>query len=621
MKATTILFRLVALGLLVTLTSGSVAAQDNGGTNRVGWCGATDLERLYVRYDGDQSLAAACFQNGICDDPLTRDLYLPLDTQQLIFVNCYMHVFREDDGSNPAASEADIIASIDQVNQNLLEAGIQLNVTWRYVNSSQYRSMDRQTEDGGMKAAFAINPTLFLNIYVTEIIDPTFPPGQIILGYANTPWQSVAQTTNGGCVLNDVSNGGFGPGSLTFAHEIGHNLGLYHTFRGVDEVGQCGACYESPDNPDNDNRGDFCSDTRPTPTNFSCNEPGGGDPCTATPWAPTPISNIMGYSNDACVTEFSTQQMARMRCWSLDAVETWIEPLTITTGDTIFGEAPLTVEFAGHAPRRDDVAAWMWEFGDGGMTDTARIVSHTYTVPGARDVYLEIDIPGVNQSKINDNAVFVHADTIKPTDVQAGASQPFFVDITVENSLPLTEIILPIQFGQGLWGLSIDSVLNTGTRTDGWDVDTLFGPDQTERFVVILRAPAGDTLQAGSGSLLRLWSKMPFIELPGSESVTVEPLVFWDPEFTTIPGIYTPQALPNTITFGCCSGTTGDVNCDGSVGLPDLSTLIDHLFITFTPLCCDEEANIDGTGGVGLPDLSVLIDNLFISFTPLPSCP
>ncbi len=70
----------------------------------------------------------------------------------------------------------------------------------------------------------------------------------------------------------------------------------------------------------------------------------------------------------------------------------------------------------------------------------------------------------------------------------------------------------------------------------------------------------------------------------------------------------------------CCAGVTGDVNCDGSVGLPDLSTLIDHLFITFTELCCSDEADVNADGSVGLPDLSTLIDHLFVTFTLLPSC-
>ncbi len=72
----------------------------------------------------------------------------------------------------------------------------------------------------------------------------------------------------------------------------------------------------------------------------------------------------------------------------------------------------------------------------------------------------------------------------------------------------------------------------------------------------------------------------------------------------------------------CCVGTVGDVNCDTFVGLPDLSTLIDHLFITFTPLCCPEAANVAaGDCIVSLPDLSALIDHLFITFSPLAPCP
>ncbi len=79
-----------------------------------------------------------------------------------------------------------------------------------------------------------------------------------------------------------------------------------------------------------------------------------------------------------------------------------------------------------------------------------------------------------------------------------------------------------------------------------------------------------------------------------------------------------------TATFAtklsCCLSLTGDVNCDGGVGLPDLSTLIDNLFITFAELCCDGEADVNADGSVGLPDLSTLIDHLFITFTPLPFC-
>ncbi len=74
----------------------------------------------------------------------------------------------------------------------------------------------------------------------------------------------------------------------------------------------------------------------------------------------------------------------------------------------------------------------------------------------------------------------------------------------------------------------------------------------------------------------------------------------------------------------CCFALTGNVDCDpsGETGLADLSTLIDHLFITFAPLCCAGEADMVISNGdeVGLQELSALINHLFISFEPLPSC-
>jgi hypothetical protein len=85
---------------------------------------------------------------------------------------------------------------------------------------------------------------------------------------------------------------------------------------------------------------------------------------------------------------------------------------------------------------------------------------------------------------------------------------------------------------------------------------------------------------------------------------------------------------PNS-PFGCCSGysldgRTGNIDCDPGKGIDisDLSTLIDFLYISFNPLCCDASANIDGdpAGGIDISDLSGLIDFLYISFNPTAFC-
>ncbi len=72
----------------------------------------------------------------------------------------------------------------------------------------------------------------------------------------------------------------------------------------------------------------------------------------------------------------------------------------------------------------------------------------------------------------------------------------------------------------------------------------------------------------------------------------------------------------------CCVAATGNIDCSAGDGVDigDLTVLIDNLFITFAPLCCPGEGNVDATGGTDISDLTVLIDNLFITFGTLPNC-
>ncbi len=73
----------------------------------------------------------------------------------------------------------------------------------------------------------------------------------------------------------------------------------------------------------------------------------------------------------------------------------------------------------------------------------------------------------------------------------------------------------------------------------------------------------------------------------------------------------------------CCVGDVGNMDCsdDQRPNMGDLTVLIDHLFISLTPLCCEPEGNIDLIDEVDSGDLNMLIDHLFISLNPLPACP
>lgn len=78
-------------------------------------------------------------------------------------------------------------------------------------------------------------------------------------------------------------------------HEVGHYLGLYHTFQG-----SCG--------DDCSSSGDLICDTEPQdmPTSECRDDESCG--------APDPVSNFMNYSWEICMNRFSPEQVRRMRC-------------------------------------------------------------------------------------------------------------------------------------------------------------------------------------------------------------------------------------------------------------------------------------------------------------------
>ncbi len=75
----------------------------------------------------------------------------------------------------------------------------------------------------------------------------------------------------------------------------------------------------------------------------------------------------------------------------------------------------------------------------------------------------------------------------------------------------------------------------------------------------------------------------------------------------------------------CTGGSVGNVDAsmDNLVTMGDLTVLIDHLFISLTPVICPAEANVDmsADGRITMGDLTILIDHLFISLSPLDPCP
>ncbi|CAE7111941.1 unnamed protein product [Rhizoctonia solani] len=213
-------------------------------------------------------------------------------------VQVYWHVIQAGttlaQGNVP---DSQITSSISALNSHYSGSGLSFTLvgTDRTTNANWFNSAGPSTSyQTAMKSALRKGNAAALNVYTVGFKSGS---GAGLLGYATFPSSySSAPTDDGVVVLYSSVPGGsttnYNQGK-TLTHEVGHWLGLYHTFQG--------GCSGT---------GDSVSDTPPEASAASgC--PTGRDTCSG--GGVDPIHNYMDYSYDSCMTEFTAGQITRFK--------------------------------------------------------------------------------------------------------------------------------------------------------------------------------------------------------------------------------------------------------------------------------------------------------------------
>jgi hypothetical protein len=209
-----------------------------------------------------------------------------------ITVPVHFHVIH--DGGVGDVSDHDLDAQLVVLNKDYAPHGI------TFTNASIDRTDDavfhRMTmgsaAERNAKTALGIDQTRSLNFYTAGL-------GANLLGWATFPSDLAGDPAIDGVVVlfSTLPNGSLVPYNLgaTATHEVGHWLGLYHTFEG--------GCM-----PPGDEVGDTPAEASPNfgpanPTRDTCPNDPGKDPTT----------NYMDYTDDADMSEFTPGQIERIK--------------------------------------------------------------------------------------------------------------------------------------------------------------------------------------------------------------------------------------------------------------------------------------------------------------------
>ncbi len=223
-----------------------------------------------------------------------RALLAPAATFEPVTIEVHFHVLMSSVGEG-AVPDAVIRDQMQVLRDAFAGTGFDfaLHSVTRALSSTWFTMTPGSAAEAAAKQHYHRGTASDLNLYTAK-------PGGGTLGWATYPWQVGGDLTGDGVVLlYRTMPGGegapFDEGD-TATHEVGHWLGLHHTF--------LGGCSKQ-----NDSVGDTNAESGPA---FGC--PFGRDTCTDLLFpGPDPVENFMDFANDSCMVLFTAGQAERMQ--------------------------------------------------------------------------------------------------------------------------------------------------------------------------------------------------------------------------------------------------------------------------------------------------------------------
>lgn len=208
----------------------------------------------------------------------------------------YWHVISGNNGAG-LLTPAEIQHQMDVLNAGFAGTGWSFNlidVDWTQ-NDTWFRMLPGSRAERDAKALLRKGGAGTLNIYSAN------PGGGVTMGWSSYPWNYAGNPALDGVVL-DVNTilVGEGGGPLQYngdtgTHEVGHWMGLLHTFQG--------GCSTT---------NDLVNDT-PAERNASLACLPNRDTCAGTLFPGSdPVNNFMDYTDDVCMNHFTYGQGTRM---------------------------------------------------------------------------------------------------------------------------------------------------------------------------------------------------------------------------------------------------------------------------------------------------------------------